>query len=170
MDGSISPRFDWSGYGVDGDKFRSQPLVKVLEATIETGDVLFGSATAGILCLSGPLLRLGLVSESPKTHKSMIAGERKANLTRLMAEVEPEFSEANTVSLMISDDDIPDATNMDIDVVNGVLSMDSSEITPTSKMGPSSGRDFKLSLGQHQAKVCLDERFDFHAGPQKDLF
>jgi hypothetical protein len=148
MDGPILPRFDWSGYGVDGDKFRSRPLVKVLEATVETGDVLFGSATAGILRFTGPLLSLELVSESPpKTHKPMTAEERKANLTRLMAEVEPEFTEANVVSLMVSDDDIPDATNMDIDVVNGVLSTDKSEITPTSKMGPSSGRDFKLSLG-----------------------
>jgi hypothetical protein len=37
----------------------------------------------------------------------MTAEERKAHLRRLMAEVELEFTEANVVSLMISDDDIP---------------------------------------------------------------
>jgi hypothetical protein len=150
MDGPISPRFDWSGYGVDGDKFRSPPLVRVLEATVEIDDDFFlGSTTAGILRLSGPLLRLELVSESPpKTHKPMTAEERKANPTRLMAEMDPEFKEVNVVSLMISDDDIPDATNMDTDVVNGVLSMDDSELIPMSKTGSPFGRDFELSLGQ----------------------
>lgn len=44
-----------------------------------------------------------------------------------MSEVNPEYTEGNIVSFTISDGIIPNATNMDFDVANGVMATDDSE-------------------------------------------
>lgn len=34
LDGPIWPRFDWSGYGHDGYRYASKPLVKIIDASV----------------------------------------------------------------------------------------------------------------------------------------
>jgi hypothetical protein len=143
----------------------------VIEATIETDDDPFGSAASGvILRISGPLLDVDLTPKSPpKTSKPQTAQERKADLIRLMSQIDPDYKEGNIVSLAISHGVVPNDTNLDVDVANGGLAIEHAESKPLPRIVPRCEREFELNLGQHEAKVSLDERLDIQADAFNDL-
>ncbi|MCJ1361779.1 hypothetical protein MMC16_000879 [Acarospora aff. strigata] len=67
MDGPISPRFNWSDIGPDGEKQTSRKMVEVLDATVVPKQGPFDTVSSGVLRLSGPLLKFNLLPNNKPT-------------------------------------------------------------------------------------------------------
>ena len=169
LDGPIWPSFDCSGYGIHGSKYGSKPMIKIVDASVETGRDPYESVVVGTLLLSGPLLQVQLQPEAdPEVIERGSAEAERARLESLMSRIEPNYEPGKVTTVVVSDGIIPDAVKLTMDRSSGVIAIDESGQRQLRSLGPtpSSGRDFQVSLGTHKIEVHLDEKLDSVAAVQ----
>lgn len=175
LDGAIWPRFDWSGYGHDGYRYASKPLAKIIDASVASESDHFVSVSAGELHISGPLYRVALPQqEKPQARPSARSAEqRRADIVKIMSQLEPGFTGENMVSVGVSDGPLPTGNQLlDIDPTAGLLVVDDSASNQLEKIEDESNkikRDFKMDLGQHKGDMHLDEDITLDELIQMDL-
>ncbi|KAL9101798.1 MAG: hypothetical protein Q9187_009199 [Circinaria calcarea] len=175
LDGAIWPRFDWVGYGYDGYRYDSKSLIKIIDASVISKGDPFVSVTAGELHLSGLLYRVTLAkSETAQSSpEPRSAEERRADIVRVMSEIEPSFTGENMVSFGVSDGPLPTGDQLiDIDVMHGMICVDESAPNNLQKIEDETSpkrRDFKMDLGQHEGDIRLDEDINEEKLAQMDL-
>jgi Heterokaryon incompatibility protein (HET) len=174
LNGTIWPRFDWSGYGYDGYRHDSKPLVKINEAHVTSESDAFASVIAGELHLSALLCRITLAEpETPPSRPDpKTSEERRAGMIDMISQVDSSVTGDNMNSTGVSDGPLPTGSQLiDIDPMHGIICVDDSAPHQLDKIEDEANphRDFKMDLGQHKGDIHLDEDIHREELSQMDL-
>ena len=142
-------------------------MAKVMETACIPINNSFGPVKSGFLRISGPLLKIRLMSEDSNSGSKSGNGkkleklrpeENDAELTKMLSDMTelPGYTGENLTSLAISDgvSGFPDSSRFEIDAKNGFLIVDDSANNRT--LGP---REYHVSLESkiHKGRARLDE-------------